>query len=174
MRSINLRSFRQTVRHNKRRIRIFLSRLQRNVPRGLDRLILKTDELIWKNINCLDCANCCKTMSPTYSPADISRISKHLGMTEKSFKRKWLVRDKNGDWLNKELPCQFLDKESNKCGIYDVRPKDCAGFPHHNKKKMVDYMHVYKQNIEYCPATYKVIQKMMESIRFDKIPSDKA
>jgi uncharacterized protein len=111
-------------------------------------------------------------MSPTYSATDISRISKHFGLTEKSFKRKWLVQDKNGDWLNKELPCQFLDKETNMCTIYEIRPKDCAGFPHHNKRKMVEYMHVYKQNIEYCPATFKVVQQMMESIRFEKTPAN--
>lgn len=161
MRTVNLRSFRQIVRHNKRRIRIFLSRLQKQRPRGLDRIILRADQSIWKNLDCLDCGNCCKTMSPTYTTSDISRIAKHLGMTETAFKRKWLERDNNGDWLNRQLPCQFFDQDTNKCNIYEVRPKDCAGFPHHTKKKMVDYMHVYKQNIEYCPATFRVVQKMM-------------
>ena len=45
--------------------------------------------------------------------------------------------------------------------LTDVRPADCAGFPHHTKKKMIDYMHVYKQNVEYCPATYKMVERMM-------------
>ncbi|HMH31841.1 MAG TPA: YkgJ family cysteine cluster protein [Puia sp.] len=161
MKTVNLRSFRQIVRHNKRRIRIFLSRLKRKTPRGLDSIIKAADQSIWKKLDCLDCANCCKTMSPTYTTADIARISRHLDMTEKSFKKKWLYKDNNGDWLNVQLPCQFLDANSNKCSIYEVRPKDCAGFPHHTKKRMVDYMHVYKQNIEYCPATYRVVKKMM-------------
>jgi Fe-S-cluster containining protein len=103
-------------------------------------------------------------MSPTYTAVDISRISQHLGMTVKEFRNKWLYKDSNGDWLNVKQPCQFLDLDSNKCSIYEVRPKDCAGFPHHTKKRMVDYMHVYKQNIEYCPATYQVVKKMMESM----------
>ena len=81
MRTVNLKSFRQIVRHNKRRIRIFLSRLQRKNPRGLDQLILQTDKLVWKELDCLDCANCCKTMSPTYSLADIRRIAKHLDIS---------------------------------------------------------------------------------------------
>jgi hypothetical protein len=25
-----------------------------------------------------------------------------------------------------------------------------------------DYMHMYKQNIEYCPATYRLVETMME------------
>jgi len=173
MKTVNLRSFRQMVRHNKRRLRIFLTRLQRNKPRGLDSLIKEADSAIWKNTDCLDCANCCKTMSPTYNSADIQRISLHLGMTEKEFKKKWLYKDRNGDWLNVEQPCQFLDLDTNMCKVYTVRPTDCAGFPHHTKKRMVDYMHVYKQNIEFCPATYRVVEKMMKDMSEEKVLENK-
>lgn len=99
-------------------------------------------------------------MSPTYTKSDLRRISSHLGMTVDEFKIKWLRKDRNGDWINVKQPCQFLNLEDNKCSIYDVRPKDCAGFPHHTKKRMIDYMHVFKQNIEYCPATFKMVEKM--------------
>src|SRR5580704_3656430 len=96
---------------------------------------------------------------------DVKRISKFLGMSERAFREKWLYKDKTGDWMNKKQPCQFLDLGTNMCNIYAVRPRDCAGFPHHTKKKMVDYMHMYKQNIEYCPATYEVVEKIMEKIK---------
>ncbi len=81
-------------------------------------------------------------------------------MTPKAFKEKWLVLDKTGDWHNKKQPCQFLNLTDNKCSIYPVRPADCAGFPHLTKKKAVDYIHIHKQNIQYCPATYKMVEKM--------------
>lgn len=48
------------------------------------------------------------------------------------------------------------------CSIYEFRPADCAGFPYLKKKKMVEYMHVHQQNINHCPATYKMVEKMME------------
>ena len=32
------------------------------------------------------------------------------------------------------------------------------------KKKMVEYIHVHQQNVEYCPATYKMVEKMMERL----------
>ena len=88
-----------------------------------------------------------------------------LGMTPRAFREKWLYRDKSGDWMNLKQPCQFLDLQTNKCKIYAVRPKDCAGFPHHTKKQMVDYMHVYKQNIAFCPATFRVVEILMEKIK---------
>ncbi|HEY4207851.1 MAG TPA: YkgJ family cysteine cluster protein [Puia sp.] len=162
MATVNLRSFRQMVLHNKRRIKSFLTRLENKPLRGLDKIVVEADKQAWKRTDCLDCANCCKTMSPTYTKKDVKRIAAHLDMTERAFREKWLYKDKTGDWMNVKQPCQFLDLKTNLCNIYAVRPRDCAGFPHHTKKKMVEYMHMYKQNIEYCPATYRVIEFIME------------
>ncbi len=162
MATVNLRSFRQIVHHNKRRVKGFLTRLEKKQPRGLDNLVTVADKAAWAKTDCLDCANCCKTMSPTYTKKDVKRISAHLGMTDKAFREKWLYKDRTGDWMNVKQPCQFLDLKTNMCDIYAVRPRDCAGFPHHNKRKMVEYMHMYKQNIEYCPATYRVVEFIME------------
>jgi len=162
MQQVSLRSFRYKARHNKRRFRRFLTVLEKNAPRKLREAALAADKAVWQEVDCLSCANCCKTMSPTYTPADIKRISAHLNMSPQEFKDKWLYYEKSdGDWMNKSQPCQFLDLTNNKCSIYEVRPADCAGFPHHTKKKMIDYMHVYKQNVEYCPATYKMVERMM-------------
>jgi Fe-S-cluster containining protein len=154
------------VLQHKRRMRGFLSRLEKTPPRGLDRLKLAADKEAWLRTDCLDCANCCKTMSPTYTRKDIRRISRHLGMTESAFREKWLYKDKTGDWMNVKQPCQFLDTRTNLCSIYAVRPRDCAGFPHHSTKRMnADYMHMYKQNVEYCPATFRLVESLMEKLK---------
>lgn len=164
MEPVNLRSFKQKVRNHRRAFRRFLTKLENKPPRGLDKLSVEVDKEVWQETDCLTCANCCKTMSPTFTGKDVKRISQHLGMTEKAFREKWLYKDRNGDWMNKKQPCQFLNLKDNKCSIYAVRPRDCAGFPHHTKRRMVDYMHVFKQNVEYCPATYKLVEKMKERL----------
>jgi len=170
MQLVNLRSFKQKVRHNRRRLRLFLSRLEKNPPKEIKQISITADKQAWLETDCLSCANCCKTMSPTYTPKDIKRIAAHLNMTVKAFKEKWLYKDKrDGDWMNVKQPCQFLNLTDNKCSIYEVRPADCAGFPHHDKKKTTDYIHVYKQNVEYCPATYKWVEKMMEMVKKDQL-----
>ena len=162
MQAVNLRSFRQKVRYHKKQLRSFLNRIARNPPKGLDQLTAALEPEVWKEIDCLTCANCCKRMTPTFTKKDIIRIAKHFSMTPLAFTQKWLKKDRSGDILNKKEPCQFLNLKDNKCSIYEIRPEDCSGFPHLPKKKMVDYMHVHKQNIEYCPATYRLVEKMME------------
>lgn len=156
------RDFQQVLKDNKARYRRFLSKLEKAPPRGLDKLTSRAEGEVWKEVECLSCANCCKTMTPTFTPADIRRISAHFNMTQDEFKKKWLRQERGGnrDWLNVKQPCQFLNLEDNKCSIYEIRPVDCAGFPHLPKKKMVDYIHIHKQNIEYCPATYKMVEKI--------------
>ncbi|MBX2934344.1 MAG: YkgJ family cysteine cluster protein [Ferruginibacter sp.] len=160
MQAVNLRSFKQKVRFNKVRLKKFLSKVLKEQPRGLDKLAADTEKEVWKEVDCLTCANCCKTMSPTFNAADIKRISKHFNQSPEAFTKQWLRKDKIGDMLNKTEPCQFLNLQDNKCSIYEIRPADCSGFPHLSKKRMVDYIHVHKQNIEYCPATYKLVEKM--------------
>jgi Fe-S-cluster containining protein len=148
------------------RLRRFLTKVEHNPPHLLDIINIEVEKEVWAETNCLVCSNCCREMSPTYTPKDLKRISAHLGMTRKEFKEKWLYQEKStGDWMNVSRPCQFLNRSDNKCMIYEVRPEDCAGFPHLTKRKMVDYMHVHKQNIEYCPATYKMVEKLMDTLK---------
>ncbi len=160
---INLRSFEKKVNLNKSKLRRFLTRVEKNPPKKLDKIADEINTEIWLETDCLTCANCCKKMSPTFTTKDIKRIAAHLNMTPAGFKEKWLYFDKkDGDWMNTKQPCQFLDLSTHMCSIYEVRPADCAGFPHLTKKKMTDYIHVHKQNVQYCPATYRMVEKMME------------
>lgn len=166
MQPVNLKKHKKNFQQNKRKLRHFITRTENNPPQNLELLSKKKNKEVWAEINCISCANCCKGMSPTYTFGDIKRIASHLGMRPKDFKEKWLYRDKKeNDWMNKSRPCQFLNLKTNKCTIYELRPADCAGFPHLVKTPITDYMHVHKQNIEYCPATLLFVEKIYEAMQ---------
>ncbi len=162
---IDLPAFREKAKENKRGMRRFLTRLETAPVRSLNKLTETLEKEVWKETDCLSCANCCKTMTPTFTDRDVNRISAHLGQSAEEFRKQWLRKERksDGDWINRKEPCQFLNLNDNKCSIYEVRPADCAGFPH-LPKKMKDYVHVHKQNIEYCPATYRIVEKMMHAL----------
>ncbi|MBL0356837.1 MAG: YkgJ family cysteine cluster protein [Chitinophagaceae bacterium] len=164
--TINLSAFKKKFLLNKRAFRSFLTRLENNPPKGLHKTMVEVDKEVWAETECLTCGNCCKKMTPTFTTADIKRIAGYFNMKPDAFKEKWLTFDKKeGDWQNVKQPCQFLNLSDNKCSIYPIRPADCAGFPHLTKKNPTDYLHVHKQNIEYCPATYKMVEKMQERMK---------
>lgn len=162
MKPVNLRAFKIKAQKTKRGMRKFLTKLEKDAPRGIEKTTAALEREVWAEVDCLSCANCCKTMTPTFNKKDLKRISAHFNQTVEEFQKQWLYKEKkkDGDWLNKKQPCQFLNLTDNKCSIYAIRPADCAGFPH-LPKKLKDYVHVHKQNIEYCPATYRLVEKMM-------------
>lgn len=154
----------KSLRKNKKTYTTFLRGLLRRKIRGIDPVVLELHKQAFEKIDCLSCANCCKTMSPTYKKADVLRISKHLGMSFKQYYDKYLEKDVSGDYLNKSLPCQFLLKD-NKCSIYEVRPRDCGGFPHTQYRDFKLYISgTHIQNIEYCPITHNVVERMHDII----------
>jgi Fe-S-cluster containining protein len=165
MKPIYLPVLKRLMKQYRRKFRYFLTRLETVKPRGLDTVVKEADKEVWKETDCLQCANCCKTMTPTFTPTDIKRIAAHFGQTQDEFKEKWLYKERStGDWMNKKQPCQFLDLKTNKCSIYSIRPADCAGFPHHTKRHFTEWVHVYKQNVEYCPATFRLVEKIMDRV----------
>lgn len=166
MQAIHLKKLKKKYETQRKTLRSFITRTENNPPKDLDAIMDKIDKEVWSEVHCLDCANCCKLMSPTYTPQDIKRISAHLGMKPKDLKEKWLYKDKkSGDWMNQTQPCQFLNLKTNMCTIYEVRPVDCADFPHFLKKPQKDYLYINKQNIEYCPASMLIIEKLKTSLK---------
>lgn len=169
MKLFTLRSFKQRLRHKRRSFIRLLNLLEKKPPRNLHSISIKASTAVWHEVDCLSCANCCKVMTPTYTNRDMKRIAGHLQMTVDAFKSKWLKKERGtGEWINRSTPCQFLDAKTNLCNIYEVRPVDCSGFPHLTKRRMVDYIHIHKQNLDECPATYKMVEKIEGLMKEDR------
>src|ERR1700759_1811130 len=52
----------------------------------------------FERIDCLQCANCCKTYSPRFKTPDIKRIARHLRMKESELIDTYLRLDEDGDY----------------------------------------------------------------------------
>ena len=157
--------FKRQLTKKREGLKTFLKKFDDKFVPGMQKYVDEADKVAWAQTDCLECANCCKVMTPTFTKADLKRISAHFRMSEKDFYNKWLKTDEdNGDKVNKVQPCQFLDLRTNKCSIYEIRPEDCATFPHFQRKPFAGYNHVFEQNIEYCPATLKFISHLQDKI----------
>lgn len=135
----------------------FLHRANKN--KVLKQLPALNEEAFAK-IDCLQCANCCKSYSPRFTPPDVKRISKHLDMKEGDFRDMYLRVDEEGDSVMKTMPCSFLG-DDNYCSIYDVRPTDCARFPYMDDDFMLKRQPLALKNSTFCPITYYVIEKLI-------------
>lgn len=113
----------------------------------------------FERIDCLTCANCCKTTSPIFRDVDIDRIAKHLGVKPSLFTEKYLHIDEDNDWVLNSSPCAFLGND-NYCSIYDVRPKACRDYPHTDRKNMHQVMDLTYRNTMVCPAVASIVDKL--------------
>ncbi len=131
--------------------------------KGVDDLFHKKHEEAFREIDCLNCANCCKTTSPIFKRTDINRIAKNLGMKPTSFISEYLFQDNDGDYVLQSSPCTFLN-DDNTCFIYDYRPQACAEYPHTDRKKMTQILDLTLKNTEVCPAVAKIVEEIKENI----------
>ncbi len=142
----------------------FFAKLKKRTPKRLDLMMQELHDKEFQKIDCLDCANCCKSASPIFTNKDIERISKHLKMKVSVFIKTYLNVDSDDFYVLKTTPCSFLDNNDNMCFIYDVRPKACNEYPHTNRRKFIQLTDLTMKNIEICPAVYEIIEGLKSKI----------
>ncbi|MFZ1703279.1 MAG: YkgJ family cysteine cluster protein [Saprospiraceae bacterium] len=116
-------------------------------------------EEAFQKIDCLQCANCCKTSPALLLPEDISRISKYLNISTKEFRKNFVLEDVNGEFSLNKVPCHFLQSD-NTCAIYEIRPQACRRFPHTDESDYVDRSHLNAKNVVVCPAAFYVAERL--------------
>lgn len=140
-----------------------LQKSEKNKNKVLKQLPDLHDEA-FSQIDCLQCANCCKNYSPRFKTPDIKRISKHLGMKEGDFIETYLFLDKEGDYVAQTKPCPFLGSD-NYCSIYEERPSDCHRFPYTDEDVLFKRPLITLKNSTFCPAVYYVLEKLRVTLK---------
>ncbi len=156
---MDLIKFKKDSEKNKDPNKKFLSKLAKADSRKVDDAFHQQHDNVFEEIDCLTCANCCKTTSPIFYQHDIERASKALRLRPSDFISKYLRVDEDKDYVLQQAPCPFLDKE-NYCSIYADRPKACREYPHTNRKKMVQIMDLTFKNTLVCPAVFEMVERL--------------
>ena len=141
----------------------YFDKLKKKTPKNLDYVMEDLHNAEFKKMDCLKCANCCKTTGPLFTDADIERVSKYLRQKPQKFIEQYLRIDEDRDYVLQSVPCTFLDTE-NACLIYDVRPKACREFPHTDRKKFQQITDLTLKNVAICPAAFNIVEEMKKKL----------
>ncbi|AGM99174.1 YkgJ family cysteine cluster protein [Streptococcus iniae] len=160
---MNLDRYKELAQQKQAEHRKFLAQLKKKPPKNLDKMVQEVHREVFKEIDCTACANCCKSLGPLFTEADIERISKHFRMKLSAFENMFLQIDEDGDKIFQSMPCPFLG-EDNLCSIYEVRPKACREFPHTDRKKIYQINHLTLKNTLFCPAAYLFVEKLKDRV----------
>ena len=139
--------------------RKFLGGLKKKDSRKIDEVFHALHREVFDEVDCLECANCCKTTSPIFYQNDIERVARSLRMKPGDFIVKYLRVDEDSDYVLKSAPCPFLN-EDNYCSVYDDRPRACREYPHTDRKKMVQITDLTFRNTMVCPAVFEMVERL--------------
>src|SRR6056297_112143 len=141
--------------------KIFFARLKKKKPKKLDKTVHELHDEVFQEIDCLDCANCCKSISPTLYDKDIERLSKNLKIKPSQFLEEYLYLDDEGDYVFKQTPCPFLLPD-NYCQVYESRPKACREYPHTDRSRFYQLLNLTLKNSLICPAVFELIERLKQ------------
>ena len=139
----------------------FLKNLASKKVKGLYKIIHQFHAEVFSEIDCMQCANCCRTLGPLLNETDINRIAPLFRMRKSVFEEKYLIIDEDGDRIFKSMPCPFLGTDE-RCSVYDDRPKACKGYPHTEEKNIEGKLPKLGINTEFCPGAVLIVEKLKE------------
>ena len=79
--TIDVKRYEELARQKQGEHRKFLAQLKKKAPKNLDKIVQQVHNEVFQEIDCVQCANCCKTLGPDFTEQDITRIAKHFRVT---------------------------------------------------------------------------------------------
>lgn len=163
MEEYDLEAFRQKALSTQKESKAIFKSLKKVKPKVLDQHFHKCHNEAFEEIDCLKCANCCKTTGPLFTDADINRLARHFKIKPAAFIDQYLRVDEEGDYVLQTVPCPFLGAD-NYCSVYESRPKACREYPHTNRNKMHQILNLTAKNANICPAVYEISRQMQKEL----------
>ena len=136
-----------------------------------DRILRRIAEGIEEQIDCTQCANCCKVATAKVSERDVERLARYLRIKPALFLAEYTTEDaEEGTILRRTEShgCVFLDGTT--CTVYDARPETCQRFPHmvRGTGSIASRMWQFIDRACYCPIVYNSLEAFKEELGFKR------
>ena len=136
-----------------------------------DRILRRIAEGIEEQIDCTQCANCCRVATARVAERDVERLAKFLRIKPSRVMADYVVeREEEGYVLRRdeESGCIFLS--GNECTVYDARPESCQRFPHvvRGNGSIASRMWEFVDRACYCPIVYNSLEAFKDELRFQR------
>src|SRR5215472_16421615 len=136
-----------------------------------DRILRRIAEGIEEQIDCTECANCCKVATVQLSERDVERLAKYLRVPRERFLADYTMEsEEEGRILRRDAQagCCFLN--GTECTVYQARPDICQRFPHlvRGNGSIASRMWQFVDRACYCPIVYNALEAFKEELRFTR------
>jgi len=124
---------------------------------------------IEEQVDCTQCANCCRVATTQINDRDAARLARYLGVKLPDFLKQYTEESAEGRILKRTRDgCVFLD--GNVCSVYEARPGTCEMFPHLIKGNgsLLSRMWHMPDRAVYCPIVYNTLEQFKAETGFTK------
>ncbi|HEX2222779.1 MAG TPA: YkgJ family cysteine cluster protein [Thermoanaerobaculia bacterium] len=120
--------------------------------------------------NCVRCpAYCCSYPRIPVQPEDVLRLAQHFGLSPGSAARKFTKKGAvRGERILRQQPddtygsvCRFLDLDTRRCTVYDIRPGVCREYPGAARCGYYDFLSFERriqEDPDFIPSTWNAPQ----------------
>ena len=136
-----------------------------------DRILRRIGEGIEEQIDCLQCANCCRVATAKVTERDVERLAKYLHVKPARVMADYVVKSEEEGLVlqrDKKTGCVFLN--GNECTVYDARPESCQKFPHvvRGNGSILSRMWELIDRACYCPIVYNSLEAFKDELNFKR------
>src|SRR5258706_16220020 len=136
-----------------------------------DRILRRIAEEVEEQIDCTQCANCCRVATAKVTERDLERLARYLRIKPARVMADYTVEsEEEGRVLqrNNQTGCVFLD--GNTCTVYDARPESCQKFPHvvRGNGSIASRMWEFVDRACYCPIVYNSLEAFKKELGFTR------
>ena len=138
----------------------------------VERRLKKIAQEIEQQIDCTQCANCCRVATTKLTERDVEKIAKFLRIKPAQFLRDYTTGSEEEGLILKrdDSGCIFLS--GNECTIYESRPHTCEDFPHlvRGAGSLLSRLWEMPDRATYCPIVYNSLEAFKEEVGFRSSP----
>lgn len=142
--------------------RMFLKSLD---DKEVDRIVHRLHREVTRQIDCLECGNCCNSLVPRVKEEEISFLAGLDNVPVEEFIANHVEEDKyEGSLFLKATPCRYLDGKA--CTIYENRPKECREYPYTHRRGFVFRSLSMITNYAICPIVFNIMENLKAELEF--------
>jgi len=136
-----------------------------------DRILRRIAERVEEQIDCTQCANCCRVATARVTERDVERLAKFLRIKPVRVMADLVVESEEEGYVlrrDEQSGCVFLN--GNECTVYEARPESCQRFPHvvRGNGSIASRMWEFVDRACYCPIVYNSLEAFKEELRFQR------
>ncbi len=130
----------------------FRSWLKQNAPDDVDGIVKTLSQKYFALIDCMQCANCCRSLPVEFNNNELHFIAKTLGQSIETFQKQSMSEG----MVNP--PCPMLNGKL--CSIYENRPDVCRSFPHLEQPEFTSRLIGVINNVAICPIAFNGLEEL--------------